>query len=91
MGKIQHVEEAQLCEGSRLDLLHAVMVQMQLLQGGQPVKGFLQRSGEMVFKMKEQSYYSESRHVPGKGCQSDCEPGLGAPRGPGSGKHPPSP
>lgn len=91
MGKSQHVEEAQLCEGSRLDLLHTVMVQMQLFQGGQPIKGFLQRSGQMVFKMKEQSYYFESRHVPGKGCQFYCEPGLGAPSGPGSGKHPPSP
>lgn len=53
MGKSQHVEGAQLCEGSRLDLLHAVMVQVQLFQGGQPVKGFLQRLGQMVFKMKE--------------------------------------
>lgn len=43
MGKSQRVEEAQRREGSRLDLLHAVMVQVQLLQGGQPIKGFLQR------------------------------------------------
>lgn len=42
----QHVEEAQLCEGSRLDLLHTVVVQMQLLQGGEAVKGLLQQSGQ---------------------------------------------
>lgn len=42
MGEGQHVEEAELCEGSRLDLFHAVVVQMQLLQGGEPVKGLLQ-------------------------------------------------
>lgn len=43
VGESQHVEEAQLCEGSGLDLLHMVVVQMQLLQGGQAVKGLLQR------------------------------------------------
>lgn len=91
MGKSQHVEEAQLCEGSRLDLLHAVVVQMQLFQGGQPIKGFLQRSGQTVFKTKEQCDYFQSCHVPGKGCRFYCEPGLDAPRGPGFGKRPPSP
>lgn len=37
-------------EGSWLDLLHSIMVQMQLLQGGQPIKGLLQRSGQIVQK-----------------------------------------
>lgn len=32
VGEGQHVEEAQLCEGSRLDLLNTIMVQMQLFQ-----------------------------------------------------------
>lgn len=27
VGESQHVEEAELCEGSRLDLLHAIVVQ----------------------------------------------------------------
>lgn len=31
VGESQQVEEAELHEGSRLDLLHAVMVQIQLL------------------------------------------------------------
>ena len=33
VGEDQHVEEAELCEGSRLDFLNAIMVQKQLLQG----------------------------------------------------------
>lgn len=41
VGECQHVEEPKLCEGSRLDLLHTVMIQMQLLQGGEAVKGLL--------------------------------------------------
>lgn len=41
VAEVQHVEEAELCEGSRLNLFHTVVVQMQLLQGGEPVKGFL--------------------------------------------------
>lgn len=46
MGEGQHVEEAKLCEGSRLDLLHTVMIQMQLLQGGEAIKRLLQQSGQ---------------------------------------------
>lgn len=46
VGEGQQVEEAQLCEGSRLDLFHTVMVQMQLLQGGEAVKGLLHQSGQ---------------------------------------------
>lgn len=44
----QHVEETKLGEGSRLDLLHAVVVQLELFQGGEAIKGLLQyqeRSG----------------------------------------------
>lgn len=41
MAEVQHVEEAKLCEGSRLNLFHTVVVQMQLLQGGEPIEGFL--------------------------------------------------
>lgn len=29
--KCQHVEEPELCKGSRLDLLHTIMVQIKLL------------------------------------------------------------
>lgn len=50
-GESQHVEEAQLREGSRLDLLHAVVIQVQLLQGGQPIEGLLQRPGQVGFKI----------------------------------------
>lgn len=46
VGEGQHVEETELGEGSGLDLLHAVMVQMQLFQGGEAVKGLLQQSGQ---------------------------------------------
>ncbi len=41
VGEGHHVEETELCEGSGLDLLHAVMVQMQLLQGGEAIKRLL--------------------------------------------------
>lgn len=37
----QHVEEAELHEGSRLDLLDTIMIQVQLLQGGEAIKGLL--------------------------------------------------
>lgn len=33
VGEDQHIEEAKLCEGSRLDFLNSIMVQIQLLQG----------------------------------------------------------
>lgn len=39
--KREQVEEAQLRERSRLDLLHSVAVDHQLLQRGQSVKGLL--------------------------------------------------
>lgn len=42
----QHVEEAELGEGSRPNLLHAVVLQMQLLQGGETIKGLLQEERE---------------------------------------------
>lgn len=38
----QHVEETKLREGSRLDLLHAVVFQVKLFQGGEAIKGLLQ-------------------------------------------------
>lgn len=43
VGESQHIQEAQLCESPRLDLLDTIIVQMQLLQGGEAVKGFLQQ------------------------------------------------
>lgn len=46
VGESQHVEETKLCEGSRLDLLYTVMVQIQLLQGREAVKGLLRQSGQ---------------------------------------------
>ena len=42
MAEGQHVEETELHEGSWLDLLHTVMVQMQLLLGGETIKRLLQ-------------------------------------------------
>jgi len=48
VGEGQHVEETELREGSGPDLLHAVVVQVQLLQGGEAVKGFLQQLGSEV-------------------------------------------
>lgn len=46
VGESQHVEETKLCESSRLDLLYTVMVQIQLLQGREAVKGLLRQSGQ---------------------------------------------
>lgn len=43
VGYGQCVEEAELCEGSRLDLLDAIVVKTQLFQGGETVKGLLQQ------------------------------------------------
>lgn len=42
VGEAQHVEEAELCEGSGLDLLDTITIQVQLLQGGEAIKGLLQ-------------------------------------------------
>ena len=42
----QQVEEAQLREGSWLDLLHAVPVDHQLLQRGEAVEGLLHAAGQ---------------------------------------------
>lgn len=46
VGEGQHVEEAELCESSRLDLLYTVMLQVQLLQRGEAIEGLLQQSGQ---------------------------------------------
>lgn len=45
VGQGQQVEEAQLGEGPRLDLLHPVVVDEQLLQGSQSVKRLLSNRG----------------------------------------------
>ena len=41
----EHVEEAQLSEGPKSDLLNTVVFQLQLLQGGEAVKGLLVMEG----------------------------------------------
>jgi len=48
VGEAQRVEEAELREGSRLDLFDMITVQMQLLQGREAVKRFLKQSKNKI-------------------------------------------
>lgn len=100
VGEGQHVEEAELCEGSRLDLLHTVMIQEQLLQGGEAIERLLQQSGQEKERGRESDGKEITSHLftvalclllPGKGCQFCCRPSLRRPLDPESGKRPPSP